>query len=464
MKLIIGRQLRIVDPTPEVVEMCETNLIIPNPEYAKKKRMGFWTGNTPQKLHLYSVDGNDLILPYGCYHALPVDVLLEAEEISEFKTPVQFSYNAKPLHLYDYQTCAVQEMYNAGYGILQAPAGSGKTQMGIALAIKWGYRCLWLCHTKDLVKQSKTRAEQFIDPKLLGMITEGKVDIGLAMTFATVQTMANLNLEEYRDLWDVIIVDECHRVSGSPTSVTMYQKVLSSLAAPHKYGLSATVHRADGLIKATYCLLGNIKYEVPEEAVQDRIMKVTIRPVFTGVKTSMECLNTDGTLNYNSMISYLTHDDDRNQMIVRQLMIDYSYGHSCLVLSHRVEHLKKLYDRLPPQTQKNAAVIDGKMTSKKAKAEREKALDDMRDGSKQILFATYSLAKEGLDIPRLDRLFLTTPHKDYAIVTQSMGRIDRKAPGKTSAECYDYVDDIAYLQKCYRKRLTIYRKNGCILL
>ena len=32
-----------------------------------------------------------------------------------------------------------------------------------------------------------------------------------------------------------------------------------------------------------------------------------------------------------------------------------------------------------------------------------------------------SLAKEGLDVPRLERLYLTTPQKDYAVVTQSIG-------------------------------------------
>ena len=57
-------------------------------------------------------------------------------------------------------------------------------------------------------------------------------------------------------------------------------------------------------------------------------------------------------------------------------------------------------------------MIDGKMTSKKRKAEREQAIEDMRTGKKRYLFATYSLAKEGLDIPRLDRLYLTTPQKD----------------------------------------------------
>ena len=108
-------------------------------------------------------------------------------------------------------------------------------------------------------------------------------------------------------------------------------------------------------------------------------------------------------------------------------------------------------------------MIDGSMTSKRARAQREQALADMRTGKKHFLFASFSLAKEGLDIPRLDRLYMTTPKKDYSVVTQSVGRIARTAEGKGEAVCYDYVDDIAFCVNQYQKRRTHYRRAGCIL-
>lgn len=106
-------------------------------------------------------------------------------------------------------------------------------------------------------------------------------------------------------------------------------------------------------------------------------------------------------------------------------------------------------------------MVSGKMTSKKGKADREKAIEDMRSGKKKYLFATYALAKEGLDIPCLERLFLITPQKDYAVITQSIGRIARVHEGKADPIAYDFVDNIAYLVKSYKKRCTTYRKNGC---
>lgn len=118
-------------------------------------------------------------------------------------------------------------------------------------------------------------------------------------------------------------------------------------------------------------------------------------------------------------------------------------------------------DDLSPHFREWSVMISGKMTSKKGKAEREQAIEDMRTGKKKILYATYSLAKEGLDIPRLDRLFLTTPQKDYTVITQSIGRIDRVFEGKEAPVAYDFVDNIAYLVRCYKKRCSIYRKNEC---
>ena len=110
-----------------------------------------------------------------------------------------------------------------------------------------------------------------------------------------------------------------------------------------------------------------------------------------------------------------------------------------------------------------SVMIDGKMTSKIAKARRIQAIEDMRMGKKHFLFASYGLAKEGLDIPRLDRLYLTTPKKDFAVVTQSIGRIARTFEGKTEAVCYDYVDDIQFCENQWKRRKTSYRKAGCSL-
>lgn len=459
MIITVANNLTVENPTAEMQMWCKKNLIIPNPEYAKKSRMHFWLGDTPKTLSLYEQRNNTLILPFGTLQTLPDFVRDEAFFLSGFTPSVSVDYG-EPISLYPYQEIAVEACLEGKYGILHSPAGSGKTEMAIALVKRWGKRTLFLTHTLDLLKQAKDRAVlRGVPQNLIGTITEGKVNIGSGITFATIQTMCKLDLPQYKDLWDVIIVDECHRCSGTPTAMTQFYKVLNNLSARHKIGLSATVHRADGMIAATYALLGQVVYTVPDEAVGDKIMKVGIFPVGTGVEISRACLNTDGTLNYAKLITYLTGNLSREEVIVNTIKLN--EGKSCLILSDRLDHLEHTMNWLPAHMRRDAVMVSGKMTTKKGKAEREKAIEDMRTGKKKYLFATYTLAKEGLDIPCLERLFLTTPQKDYAVITQSIGRIARTFEGKAEPIAYDFVDNIAYLVKSYKKRCTTYRKNNC---
>ena len=461
MNTKIANRIYIEDPSEEVKEWAKDTLKFPNPEYEKKQRMGFWVGRTPKELRMYEWNGNTLVVPFGvCRELMP---MLKGTPVHcDFRQDSVIVYGGTQVPLYDYQKEAVLKMIEAKYGILKSKPGSGKTQMGIALIKAHRRRALWLCHTADLLKQSLDRAMRYIGPETIGTITEGKVNVGVGVTFATVQTMANLELTQYRDYWDVVIVDECHRVASSATTFTRYEKVLNHLAARHKYGLTATPERSDGLIRATFALLGGVAYEVPDDAVADKTMGVRIRPIETDLELNEKCLNVDGTINYTKLIEHITTSRERNMDIARKIIEE--KGHSCLILSDRLAQLEDIRNLLPYEMQEESAFINGKMQSKKAKAEREQALEDMRSGKKKYLFASYSLAKEGLDVPRMDRLFLASPCKYSAIVTQAVGRIQRTFEGKEMPVVYDFIDvEIGFCEGAFRKRCTSYRKIGAVI-
>ena len=460
MIVTISNNIRIKNPSTEIISWCQAHLKLSNPDYAKKARMGFWLGNTPKYLFLYEMHGDEIVLPYGTLKQIK-PLIQDAIVTSEFKPYESIDYG-QPIPLYPYQEKAVREVKNGYYGILQSKAGSGKTRCGLALIKEYGRRTLWLTTTKDLLNQAKGNAEEFFDKDLLGTITEGKVNIGKGITFATVQTMCKLDLLQYKHLWDVIICDECHHLCGSPTQITMFSKVLNNLSARHKFGLTATPHRADGLIKATFALIGEVTYTVPDEAVADRVVKVGILPIGTGIGYSYECLNTDGTVNYTKLIGYLTNNTTRNRIILNEIIAN--KDKSCIILSDRLEQLETLINSLPSDMRGQAVMIHGGMVTKEAKAERIQGLEDMRTGKKKYLFATYSLAREGLDVPRLERLFMASPIKDKAWVIQAIGRIARVFPGKADPICYDFVDNIKNMEKMYKKRYSIYVSENCYFL
>lgn len=448
MRIEISSDIKICDISRELMKYIDDKLKLPNPEYQLRVRRGMWVGKTPHYIKLFEVYPDCVLIPYGCLNLIK-PFLNDCEIRLNFAPVTTVDYKAH-IPLYDYQTLAVNAMLDRAFGILQSKPGSGKTRMGIAMIVRKGKRALWLTHTIDLLNQAYTAASEFIDKDLLAITSGGSVNIGKGITFATVQTFSKLDLNKYKDMFDMVIVDECHRICTSAESVGMFYKVVNAMKAPYKYGLSATVHRSDGLIEATKFAIGDVVYRVPDEAIADKVVPVSISPVYTDVIAGWEARSADGMLDYNKFVNFITTDESRNVTIVNLISI---LNGPVLVLTDRVAHLGLLEKML---NRADVRVITGKTN----KALREQYLTDMREGKANILLATYTLAKEGLDIPRLSNLILATPHNDYAVITQALGRIARAYPGKTCAYCYDIVDRDGYALKSFRKRKTIYRKNG----
>ena len=205
MKYVIANDIRIEQPSQEVVSYANAQLIIDNPEYAKKERMGYWTGETPKKICLFSQDVDTLILPYGCLSDL---WKFKPFDYETHFAPVQRNLMQGSINLYPYQQRALEALLRGKNGVLEAPCGSGKTQIGLALIKALGLKALWLTHTQKLLLQSKQRCEAYFKGDF-GTITEGKVNIGRDITFATIQTMAKLDPRTYKDAFNVVVVDEC---------------------------------------------------------------------------------------------------------------------------------------------------------------------------------------------------------------------------------------------------------------
>lgn len=135
-----------------------------------------------------------------------------------------------------------------------------------------------------------------------------------------------------------------------------------------------------------YSLLNTIKYEISEDAIADKIIKAKVKPIRTNFKIKQEMLKWDGTLDYTKMPTVIAMDEERNKLIINLLKKE--KDNYCLILSDRLDGLEYLHK------QAGGLFINGKMTSKKAKQERQEAIEKMRNKEEHYLFASYSLAKE----------------------------------------------------------------------
>ena len=461
----IANELIIDNPTNAMRKWCRDNLTIPNPQYAKAEAMGKWTGNIPKTLQMYYTVGSQLRLPFGIARKFYKLFKNEASQINALFAPIRRKTYNSSINLREYQKNAVEAALKARNGVLVAPCGSGKSEMGLEIAARIGGRTLWIVHTWDLANQILNRAAMRynIPKESYGQIAAGKVNIGDVFTVATVQTLSRVDLAKIQNEFDCIIVDECQHVCSSADKVTQFEKVITNLCAPYLYGITATPYRADGLERCMFALLGGIVHEVPQNAVAGNTVPVRVKFVNTGYTPDIDDITDgDGTLNYAKLISDITENKDRNAVIVGEIQRAAQNG-AVLVLSDRLQHLDALEKRLCAVFPYSTARL-GIASTKAEKERRARILTDLNNGRLNVVFATYKLAKEGLDVPNLRMVVLACPVKDKTTVIQSAGRVARKADGKEYGTVIDFSDDFGLLYGYEKKRRGYYKKNSYTFL
>lgn len=464
MNILISDKIYINNPTTELKKWILENLIVINPTYATLKRLGkediIRFKHIPEKMDLYSIKGTQYALPFGIIKSIWPLIRGYDIKTSFNNHGIVMNQNIKISQpLYDYQEEAVDAMLRAKGGVLVSKCGSGKTNISIALIHSIGKRFLFLVHTNDLLKQFYSRAKLLFPYLDIGIISEGKYNVGKHGAVATIQTMANLDKDLYKEDFDVVIVDECVHVNGSPTLSKMFFKVLNNIPARYKFGLTATPYSSNGIIKTMYTNLGcNSRGEFAPEFTVDRLKVKTMdaEHVMVPLDTEMsyDALNLDGTFDYSKLIDYLSENTVRNDIILSKIEENVSLKRKQLVLCSRVSHCEYLHQKLLEKGIKSELLV-GKVSTKK----RESILTAEKD-KWDVIVASYSLAKEGLDVPILDTLHFTMPQKDKALVVQSVGRIERVCEGKNNPIVLDYVDtEIPYCLGAYKKRKSALKKR-----
>lgn len=469
MEIIISNIIQVNEPTPNVVKYCKDKLTVKNPDFSKKVQMGFWTGKTPRYIKLYDVDEHNIYLPIGCFKDL-WNMYPDKSLYSDYSSVVKRTIKSS-IKLRDYQEPCLNALKKYVNGLFILPCGLGKTECALQTAYYLQQHTLFITHTKDLMNQAKDRCEEKMECTT-SIISDGSVDTTGDIVFATVQTLFK-HLEEIpQNEFGLVVVDECHHLAANADTVAMFRTSLDYFAARYKLGLTATLHRADGLEQCIPKLLGEVIYEIKEDGqdyvgiyenqevirfpktqfqVPARVNLINTNYKIYDVKTGYykDVFDKNGmTISFSKLITDIANDKERNQLIINLCNCLES---STIVLSDRVEQLKYLNQHI-----ENSIEIDGSTK----KATREQALEDIKTGKYKVLLASYKLAKEGLDCKILENVVFATPVKDEAIVIQCVGRAQRPYEGKTMANVYDLIDDVSMLAKFFTKRRSVYRKKN----
>ncbi len=467
LKLIMDSILRLRDVPPELLKQIKAELTIKNPDYIKKKRMGLnrWAWGQ-EYIKLWSeknVNGIvEYILPRGYFAHLWNLAGLSWSKIDDRRVTLpEVTFHVKP-KLRDYQEPAVNLAKDWQQGVFIAPCGSGKTICGMGIIAELQQPTLWICHTIDLLRQSMDSAIKFLGltGNQIGVIQGENMSIGTHMTFATVQTLTKRDLSEIRDKFGCIIVDEAHLCFKDAAKSRMFESVISQLPAFYRFGLTASEHRSDGLIETMFHVIGPKFYEVAQDDPRLSVMVPRVEFIETDFEYD-QGVDGDGEkemLSVQQMYVAMRCCERRNE-VIKEILGGMTAGVDyCLCLGDSLAHLKELCEYVKDFLGAKAAFV----CCETPKKERDTIMAGMREGRYTFLFATKQLSKLGLDIPRLNKLVLLTPHKDSTTTQQSTGRICRPFEGKKDVVVYDLVDtSVLQCKKWTRERLKVYKELGC---
>lgn len=331
-------------------------------------------------------------------------------------------------------------------GILQAAPGWGKTVVAMAIIARMNVPTLVTVHKTFLLNQWKKRIARFLPNAKVGIAREGKCEYEGNHIVIGINT--SLHVRQYPDEFyrhfGLVISDEVHRI-GAPT----WSNIPPKFNAKWRLGLSATPRRSDGAQDLFFNHIGPLVFKGRVEMLAPQIKRVFSKTYLP------ESMKQNPSLITSMMATrLLCANMARNEEIVSQLIRACQAGRKILLLSaireRHVVPLEALFRRKWPQTSGPCPT-----TSFYLGGMKDHEFDEAEDA--QVIFATSQMAKEGLDIPPLDTLFLTTPMGN---VEQAVGRIQRKCVGKKDPVVVDFRDDsIAVCKRLGEARWRFYEKK-----
>ena len=374
----------------------------------------------------------------------------------------------------DYQIETAYNILKFRKCLAELATSAGKTLISFLtiaymLEKKKAERILFIVPNVSLVVQAH---EDFHDYNYMN-----KVDLRIQQIFAGQKIKSNKNIVigtyqslikksvEYFEQFDAVIVDETHKAKSASIK-TILQKCTK---AQYRYGLSGTIPKDGTLDKLTLMSqTGPVISEVKASFLQDQghIAKCVVKVIEMNYATSSQRLAFQ-ELAQNKYDSKDVFQLEQNFIINSEGRLDFISSviarvpRNSLVLFHRIEHGKRLYEKLRQESNKRVYYVDGG-TDKDIREEYKKK---MEAGEEVVIVASYGTFSTGISIKKIHNIFFTESFKSEVIIRQSIGRGLRQHESKDKVLIVDFVDDIRtdewdnYLFKHGKARQSIYRQE-----
>tara|TARA_B100001287_G_scaffold156399_1_gene131573 strand:+ start:1118 stop:2557 length:1440 start_codon:yes stop_codon:yes gene_type:complete len=336
-----------------------------------------------------------------------------------------------------------------GGGLISLKCGGGKTVLSLWIISLLKVKTIVVVHKDFLMTQWRDRIGEFLPEARIGKIQQNTVDIeNKDIVLAMVQS---LSMKEYDpevfSSFGLAVFDECHHLGAE-----VFHRSMAKVSSKYMLGLSATPDRKDGLRKVFEWYIGPMVYSTKEkntDYIETRIYEYkNDNPLY-----SKEEILRNGKQCIPRMINNICNFKDRCQYINNLVKVEYNLGRKILILSDRREYLNETMAWLNNNLSDNCAgLYVGGMKPNELRESQEK----------DIILGTFSMASEGMDIPKLNTIVLSSPKSD---VIQSVGRILREKADVRKfhplvIDIKDSHPNLVIFEKQCDKRIKYYKKSN----
>lgn len=346
-----------------------------------------------------------------------------------------FSISCSPR---DYQKNVIEtihkEILEKGSCIACLYTGWGKTFAAIYIAYLLGVKTLIIVNKETLLKQWCEQIVRFLGVEP-GIIQGKKLENDKLVTIGMIQSLSIKDYEPtFFEEFSFTIYDETHHYCSK-----IFSNVFYKIGSKYNLGLTATIKRSDKLEYTLEWFLGKVAVDVKLLIIEPKII---IKNFYDYSENTIKFMP-NGKVNSPASITNISENNTRNDFLINLIKECYFSDRNILVLCDRKKQCEYLVNQL---SDFSIGKYVGGM----------KQIDLKKSNESKVIVATFQMASEGYDNPKLDTLILASPKCN---VEQAVGRILRRK-NKNAALVLDVNDCISIFNNWNKKRLAFYRSKN----
>jgi superfamily II DNA or RNA helicase len=434
-----------------------------NPEFAKKRAMGYATYNVPAILKTWKETRTEISLPRGAMKRARKILKAQGVETRVVDRRTEGSILTRPLRyvgheVRTYQREAAILALAREQGVIRAATGSGKTTTAIWLAALTGLNTLIILPSVKLLDQTVEVTEQLLGLKgtQIGIVQASTRRLR-PVTVATQQTLWSRGVDaELKEFFGTVIVDEAHHAAART-----FGESIDEFPARYRFAFTADERRKDRMEFLVYDAFGDVLHETGRETCEasGAVVDVEVRIVPTDFAAPWYREEQD----FNRLLDEMTLDEERNGICVDLAREELAAGEQVIVLSHRRDHVRELDRVLSSRGIRSGCMLGGQDAADEQEFEATRA--GLRSGHVRAGVGTYGALGEGIDLPAVAVGIATTPiASNRQKFNQVRGRLCRPSQGKTQGRLYVPFDrrvfDERMLNNIFSWNRTVKIKRG----